>query len=286
MVQRDPKDFREQLKEAQAFFGDASLPQSFKEGDNPYADKDGLIEFICGVELLNDPIITAKLVELKSLLISVTTVVTSYINRYADKYGSEYKTDAALWEKAMSKIPLMGPSKLDTQTYSRKTKGVEIAGDFINLVLDIAAGEGNALTSFKSFLEKQGNALRAGVEENKDFYRTITIGVSVEVVKVGNEIVYIPKIKQYKVNFTRENTTWSSSCASYQEIEMHFDYQYAANVFDYEALKDESIKADFDKFIKGQQKAQIEDASTFFNDDFESEDSMVAWEEEASAFRK
>ena len=219
--------------------------------------------------MLQDPIITAKLAQLKSLLISITSVVTSYINRYAEKNGPQFKTDADLWALALSKIPLMGPSKLDTQTYSRRTKGVEIAADFINLVLDIAAGEGSALTSFKSFLEKQGGALRAGIEKNKDFYKTITVGIAVEVFKVGNELVYVPKIKQYRVDFTRENTKWSSACATVQEVDIHFGYIYGANVFDYEALKDNEIKKAFEDFIRGAQKAQIDDASTFFNDDFD-----------------
>jgi len=268
-VRLDKRDIKTQVEEAKVFFNDPDLGKNNPKSDNPYADKDGLIEFICGTELLQDPIITAKMAELKSLLISVTSVVTSYINRYADKYGAKFKTDPELWEKALSKIPLMGPSKIDNQTYSRRTRGIEIAGDFINLILDIASGEGSALKSFKSFLEKQGGSLRAGIEENKDYYKTITVGVSVEVFKVGNEVIYIPKIKQYKVNFSRENSKWSSSCASYEEINMHFDYLYAANVFDYEALKNNEVKKEFENFVTKQQKAQIEDASTFFNDDFE-----------------
>lgn len=269
-VKLDKRDIKTQIAEAKDFFGNPELilTGKLKEGEDPYADKDGLVEFICGVELLQDPIITAKLVELKSLLLSITTVVTSYINRYSEKYGPQFKTDAELWALALSKIPLMGPSKLDTQTYSRKTKGVEIAADFINLVLDIAAGEGSALNSFKSFLEKQGGALRAGIEKNKDYYKTITVGIAVEVFKLGNELVFLPKIKQYRVDFSRENSKWSSSCASFEEVEINFNYIYGANVFDYEALEDKDVKKEFENFIKGSQKAQIDNASTFFNDDF------------------
>lgn len=272
-AQLDYRNIESQIRLAETFFNDPKLSEFLvNESENPYADKDGLIEFICGVELLQDPIISAKLVELKSLLISITTVVTAYINRYASKYGDNYKTDADLWAKALSHIPLMGPSKVDQQTYSRKTKGIEIAGDFINLVLDIAAGEGNALNSFKSFLEKQGNSLKAGIEENKDFYKTITVGIAVEVGKIGNEIVYYPKIKLYRVNFDRENSRFSSMCGSYEEVTIHFDYIYGVGIFDYESLKNPEIKESFDKFITGQQKAQIEDASTFFNDDFETKE--------------
>lgn len=267
-INLDTRPFNQQLEEAVAFFGDPSLTKEL-ESSNPYADKDGLIEFICGVELLQDPLITAKLVELKSILISVTSVVTSYVNRYAAKNGPEYKTDPELWAKALTHVPLMGPAKLDTQTYSRKTKGVEIAADFVNLILNIAAGEGAALKSFGSFLEKQGNALKIGMEENKDYYKTATVGVAVEVFKLGDKIIYIPKIKLYRVDFTRENSKWNLMCASYEEVAIHFGYTYGSTVFDYEALTKPEVKKKFDTFIAGQQQAQIEDATTFFNDDFE-----------------
>lgn len=260
---------RDQFAEAHAFFNDARLPQSKSVGDDPYADKDGLVEFIVANELLDDPAVMAKLAEQKAYLIAVTSVVTSYINRYAEAYGDQYKTDADLWARALSKIPLMGPSKIDQQSYSRHIKGLSIATDFINFIMDVVVSQGTtALSSFNKFLEKQGDAIRFGVENNKDFYKTITVGITVEVFKVGTELVYVPKIKQYRINFDRQNSKFTSACASAEFVDIYFNYLYAANVFDYEALKDPEIKKDFDAFIQKQRKAQIEEADTFFNDDF------------------
>jgi hypothetical protein len=270
------KSHKEQLIEANDFFNDDRLTSlSFAEKDNPYADKDGLVEFIIGTELVADPVITAELNRQKKILISIISVVTNYINRYAEKYGQGYKTDAELWALAMSKIPLMGPSKLDTQSYSRKIRGLDIAADFVNFIMDIVTKEGSALDSFKKFLNKQGDALRFGVEKNEDYYKTITIGVSVEVFKVGQELIYVPKIKQYRVNFDRQNTKWSSACASGEKVDINFSYIYGANVFDYEALEDPDVKEAFDKFIQGSQKAQIEDATTFFNGEFPADDAFA-----------
>jgi hypothetical protein len=260
---------RDQFAEANAFFGDARLAQSKSVGNDPYADKDGLVEFIVANELLTDPAVMAKLAEQKAYLIAITSVVTSYINRYAEAYGEQYKTDADLWALALSKIPLMGPSKIDQQSYSRHIKGLSIATDFINFIMDVVVSQGtSALASFNKFLEKQGDAIRFGVENNKDFYKTITVGITVEVFKVGTELVYVPKIKQYRINFDRQNSKFTSACASAEFVDIYFNYLYAANVFDYEALKDPEIKKDFDAFIQKQRKAQIEEADTFFNDDF------------------
>ncbi|MEZ6936563.1 hypothetical protein [Aeromonas sp. S19(2024)] len=260
----------DQFAEAEAFFNDVNLPDTVRAvGADPYADKDGLVEFIVANELLDDPAVMAKLAEQKAYLIAITSVVTAYINRYAEAYGEQYKTDADLWARALSKIPLMGPSKIDQQSYSRHIKGLSIATDFINFIMDVVVSQGTtALASFNKFLQKQGDAIRFGVENNKDFYKTITVGVTVEVFKVGNELVYVPKIKQYRVNFDRQNSKFTSACASAEFVDIYFNYLYAANVFDYEALKDPEIKRDFDNFIQKQRKAQIEEADTFFNDDF------------------
>lgn len=258
-----------QFAEAEAFFNDVNLPTVKAVANDPYADKDGLVEFIVANELLDDPAVMAKLAEQKAYLIAITSVVTAYINRYAEAYGDQYKTDADLWAKALSKIPLMGPSKIDQQSYSRHIKGISIATDFINFIMDVVVSQGTtALASFNKFLQKQGDAIRFGVENNKDFYKTITVGITVEVFKVGSELVYVPKIKQYRINFDRQNTKFTSACASSEFVDIYFNYLYAANVFDYEALKDPEIKRDFDNFIQKQRKAQIEEADTFFNDDF------------------
>ncbi|NEX73937.1 hypothetical protein [Aeromonas rivipollensis] len=261
---------RDQFAEADAFFNDVNLPTTARNlGSDPYADKDGLVEFIVANELLDDPAVMAKLAEQKAYLIAITSVVTAYINRYAEAYGEQYKTDADLWARALSKIPLMGPSKIDQQSYSRHIKGLSIATDFINFIMDVVVSQGTtALSSFNKFLQKQGDAIRFGVENNKDFYKTITVGITVEVFKVGSELVYVPKIKQYRINFDRQNSKFTSACASAEFVDIHFNYLYAANVFDYEALKDPEIKRDFDSFIQKQRKAQIEEADTFFNDDF------------------
>ena len=262
-------NLRDQFAEAHAFFDDPRLAQSTLVGDDPYADKDGLVEFIVANELVNDPKVMAKLAEQKAHLIAITSVVTAYINRYAEAYGDQYKTDADLWALALSKIPLMGPSKIDQQSYSRHIKGLSIATDFISFIMDVVVSQGTtALASFNKFLEKQGDAIRFGVENNKDFYKTITVGITVEVFKVGSELVYVPKIKQYRINFDRQNSKFTSACASAEFVDIYFNYLYAANVFDYEALNDPVIKQEFDAFIQKQRKAQIEEADTFFNDDF------------------
>lgn len=281
-VSKNLKSLATQFREANEYFNKdlpavGTFADKDKEEDNPYADKDGLIEFIIGSELIDDEKVMNKVETLKAYLVSLTSVVTDYINRYAAANGAQYKTDADLWAEAMSMLPLMGPSKVDTQSYSRHIKGVTIATEFVEFLLDIVAQDGSAaLNRFSEFLQKQGDALKFGVESNKDFYNTITIGVSIEVMKIGKKIIYIPKIKQYRVKFDRANSKWSGACVSYEYVDINFDYLYNSNVFDYEALDNKDTKKEFDKFIQGAQKAQIDKASTFFNANFLPKTSPIA----------
>ena len=276
---KDQRDFATQLAEAKDFFCDQNLPEfpRYLQKDNPYANKVGLVEFIFGAPLEDDPVVMANLVEQKKYLLAMTSIVTDYVNRYAEVYGEEYKTDIELWTLAMSKIPLMGPAKRGVALgYHEKMLGVEIAKNLIDFILDVVvANHSSAMNRFRVFLEKQGDALRFGVEKNKDYYRTITIGVALEVFKVGEQIVYTPKLKQYRVNFTRENSGFATRCASHKIVEIHFDYEFAANAFDYEALEDPEIRKYLDDFIQAQRKAQIDEASTFFDDVFPVKDPEV-----------
>lgn len=269
-VQLDDRAINIQLEEATVFFNspDRSPTRKSKEAGNPYADKNGLIEFIGGVAQSSDEVIATKLKELNSQLIMITSMVTAYVNQHASKHGSQFKTDAQLWADTFSMIPLMRSSKPSGKVYSRKIRGTEVAPDFLNLLLDFVPVEGPALSKFRSFLMRQGDVLRTGIENNKDFYRTITLGISTEVLKTGDKIEYVPKVKQYCIDFTKENSKWSASCASSEQVVIDVNYTYNENVFDYKVLKDPAVKGHFDALICGTSNAGIENASTFFNEEF------------------
>jgi len=264
------ENFAGQLEAAAEFFDDPAYPAVEPPPDtNPYADKDGLIEFIVTTELIENDEVMENLVEQKKLLVGITSVVQDYINRYAAVNGPEYKTDAVLWQSTLDKVPLMGPAIQTKKTYSRTVKGVEIAKEFIEFIMELVVSEGSSgLASFEKFLSKQGDALRVGVEENKDAYRSLSMGVTMEAFELGiGTVIYIPKIRQYRVDFTRENYKFSFACGSYEEIHIAFEMMYSAGVFDYEALEDPAVKKDFDDWLRGRRKAAIEDSTTFFDED-------------------
>ena len=275
---RYPKDMRsinQQVNDARYFFADTNLPDIALDDPSPYADKDGLVQFIVAGEYLENPLVMNQLKANKTNLVSLTSIVTDYINRYAAAYGAAYKTDIRLWEYALSKLPLMGPSAITEQTYSRESLGISISKDFIEFIMSVVVSQGTtALSAFQTFLEKQGEAIEMGISENKDTYNSIVLGVTSEAFKLGNDVIFTPKIEQYRISFSRENFTFNGCCTKAQKVSVNFDYKHSVHVFDYEALLDEGVKKEFDAFIQGSRKAQIENSSTFFNEDFPPENTF------------
>jgi Virulence factor Evf len=257
----------ENIKRARDYFR-----TGFKDGpaageDPPYIDSDGLIQFIVAGELVSDPEVMKKIIELKDILIALTSIVTGYIN---DTYPNdpEKRKDPLVWFDVMSYLPLMGPFKYVEQSYTRAIKGVKIATEFIDFIMEVLVSEGDALKSFQQFLEKQGEAIKFGIENNKDGYKTVTAGVVVEALKVGEATVYIPKLKMYAIHFDRKNSSFTSACVSVEIIDIDFKYQNTTSVFDYQALVDPVVKKDFDDFLTLTRKAQIGRATTFFDRNF------------------
>ena len=177
--------------------------------DPPYVDKDGLVQFIVASQLVGDGNVMAKVTELANTLIACSSIVTSYVNRASLKDPAK-RFDSQFWYDTVSHLPLFGPSKLETKVYDNEVVGIEIASAFINFIMD-AVATGDALGSFRKFLSDEGNAISIGVSNNKGSYKTITNGVVSEVLEVGKEIVYLPKLKLYYILFNRENTKVTTS---------------------------------------------------------------------------
>jgi Virulence factor Evf len=237
--------------------------------DPPYVDKDGLIQFIVASQLVGDGNVMAKVTDLANTLVACSSIVTSYVNRASVKDPAK-RFDSKFWYDTVSHLPLFGPSKLETKTYDNEVVGIEIASAFINFIMD-AIASGDALGSFKKFLTDEGKNIHLGISNNKGQYSTITNGVVSEVLEVGKEIVYLPKLKLYYILFNRESQKVTTSCGSYEKVKIHLEYTEATGLFDYMALNDPEVKKKFDKFIQDSRKAQIQDAETFFQDDFDVE---------------
>lgn len=263
------------LEAANSFFED-TLAEAIGE-EPPYVDADGLVEFIVAKELVDDPVVTAKLLQLKQYLVALCSIVTAYVNKEVEKTGDDkLRYDPQFWQKVVSNLPLMGPGKLEKYTYKRSIRGLEIATDFISFLMDVAVDSSKAVESFRTYLKNQGDAIRFGVDNNDDGYSSIVMSVIAEVMKVGTSLVYLPKLKLYKIQYTRHNSKFTSACASVNIVDIDLQYEYAVGLFDYEALEDPVVKKDFDDFIQNKRKAQIDKSKQFFEDDFETQEKAQA----------
>ncbi|OTA14661.1 hypothetical protein Xvie_03492 [Xenorhabdus vietnamensis] len=256
------------IQQADQFFS-VSIKDKFSLSDYQMSDTDGLIQFIITSNIADKGSVIQKVNEIKKIQIALSSIATDYITKYTNIHGKEYKTDIQFWGDIMAKLPLMSVMNIENQTYQHEMKGISIATNLLQLIMDIILNAGSpSLKSFSTFLQKQGDAIRLGLKRNGDHYSTLTLASVIEAIGVEDRVMYVPKMKLYKIDFNRTNSEITSSCASSENINVEFTYSSCISLFNYQALEDHDIKTAFDNFILKNQKSSIEDSDSFFSGDF------------------
>ncbi|CDG21333.1 conserved protein of unknown function [Xenorhabdus poinarii G6] len=263
------RHYLSQIQQADKFFS-ADIKDKFSLSDYQLSDTDGLVQFMITSTLVDNASVIQKMNEIKRIQISLSSIVADYITKYTDVHGKKEKTDIQFWGDITAKLPLMSVMNIESQTYQHEMKGISIATNLLQLIMDIILNaDSPSLNSFFNFLQKQGDAIRLGLKRNGDYYSTLTVANVIEAIGVENGVMYVPKMKLYKIDFDRTNAKFVSNCASNKNIHVEFAYSSCISLFNYQALADQDIKTAFDNFILKNQKSSIEDADHFFSGEFQ-----------------
>ncbi|MCP9266900.1 hypothetical protein M5U04_01990 [Xenorhabdus sp. XENO-1] len=256
------------IAQAEQFFSNG-IEDNFSLSNHQFSDMDGLVQFVITSQINDKSSVIQRLNEIKKTQISLSSIATDYIIKYANTHGQQYRTDVQFWGGIIEKLPLMSVRNIESQTYSHVMKGFSIATNLLQLIMDIVLNtNSSSMKSFSQFLQKQGDAIRLGLKKNNDHYSTLTLASVIEAVGAEDQVIYIPKMKLYKVNFDRSNSEIASNCASNENINVEFTYSSCVSLFDYQALEDPEIKESFDLFIRNNKKSSIENSDNFFNGEF------------------
>ncbi|MBD1227645.1 hypothetical protein [Xenorhabdus griffiniae] len=256
------------IQQADQFFS-AGIRDKFSFSDYLLSDTDGLVQFIITANIVDKASVIQKMNEIKKVQIALSSIAADHIAKYTHVHGTEYKTDIQFWGEIMAKLPLMSIMNVESQTYQHEMKGVSIATNLLQLIMDIILNANSpSLKSFSDFLQKQGDAIRLGLKRNGDHYSTLTLASVIEAIGVEDRVMYVPKIKLYKIDFDRTNSEVTSNCASHENINVEFTYSSCISLFNYQALENHEVKIAFDNFILKNQKSSIENSDNFFSGEF------------------
>ncbi|MDX7998365.1 hypothetical protein FE394_03920 [Xenorhabdus sp. Reich] len=256
------------IKESDNFFS-TDFNNKLSLSDYRFTDTDGLVQFVMTSQIDDKASVMKKLNEIKKTQIALSSIVTDYITKYSNNHGSQYKTDIQFWEKIIAKLPLMSVKSIESQSYEHEMKGVSIATNLLQLIMDILLNTYSpGLQSFANFLQKQGDAIRMGLKRNNDHYSTLTLASVIEATGIEDQVIYVPKMKLFKIDFDSTNSEVTSNCASNQNVNVKFSYFSCIALFDYQALENPEIKTAFDNFILKNNKDSIENSDSFFSGEF------------------
>ena len=227
--------------------------------------KDGLVQFIVGKQVAEDPKVNLKIQELYKVLLGMVNICTNYIQQQVvAKNDPALLHNRDLWEKAINHLPLLSVGSFTEATESVETGKVGVATSFIKMLMEIAITPEFPEAAFADFLEAQGKEISIGFSRDKQTYDTLTVGITIEVKSKGEVIIYVPKIKLYHVNFDQKNIEITSACTNVSKDEMSFRSQNLVAAFDYFSFEEPGIKKQLDAFLDSRQKAEIQKSKSFF----------------------
>jgi hypothetical protein len=262
--------WRDALQKATQYLDGLRLADEY----NPnIADKDGLVTYINGTSNPPPPELVEERKKIAVVLEGLCSVVTSAV---LAKSGTDEKMkhDPKLWADPVrfGLTPFLSGYASEEVKYNRRVKGVEVATQFLNILIDAVAGAGQALDAFKKFLEGQGKTISIKGSATQEGYKYACIGMVHEVFQIeGGQWIYVPKIQMYFTHFTRKTFSISTSCASYEEIDFDFSVEKIIAPFKIETWRqDPDFKKQVDAFIKKYNKANIERSENYFDGIFNS----------------
>ncbi|AOM40105.1 hypothetical protein [Xenorhabdus hominickii] len=262
------KNYLINIQQADQFFS-ADIDHKFSLSNYRLNDTDGLVQFIITSQITDQANVIKQFNEIKKTQIALSSIATDYINQYVHAHGKGYKTDIQFWGDIIAKLPLMSVRNIESQTYRHEMVGFSIATNLLQLIMDLVLSTYSpSMQSFSNFLRQQGEAIRLGLKRNDDHYSTLTLASVIEAIGVEGQVMYVPKLKLYKIDFNRTNSEITSNCASNETINVEFTYSSYVALFDYQALEDPEIKMAFDNFLLKNKRFSIENSDNFFNGEF------------------
>ncbi|HEY3506470.1 MAG TPA: hypothetical protein VGN37_27235 [Actinocatenispora sp.] len=243
------------------------------EYDPNIADKDGLVTYINATTNEPPPELIEERKKVSQILEGLTGIVTAAVLATAGE-DDKAKHRPDLWKDPVmyGLSPFISGYQSETTEYHRTVQGVEVATQFLNILMAAVVDQGAALSAFAKFLEGQGATIKLKGSNTEEGYKYACIGMVHELFQVENEEwIYTPKIRMYFTEFTRKTFNITSSCASYQKISFDFKVQKFVVPFKIETWRqDQGFRTQVDDFIKKYTKAQIGRSENYFDKVFQS----------------
>jgi hypothetical protein len=273
------KDLIAQLEKAHAFMsGIHPVMVKAQSNDVPIdptiSDKDGLVTYINASSNVPPDSLQKDVTEISAVLEGLTGILTAAV--IIQSAGDiTKKHNPHLWNTTYEKgfLPFFAGYSFKEATYYKKTRGVKVATEFIEFLLDAVVSQGtSALGDLAKFLTTQGQNIQANTQGEGDGYKYAIISMVNEVFESSpGQWVYVPKIKYYFTTFTKKSFAVTTSCGSYEEFEMDFKLQVLTASFKIDTWRtNKKFRKSVNEFIEGYTSAKLKDSKNFLDGIFPS----------------
>ncbi|ELY3083147.1 hypothetical protein ACV822_000474 [Klebsiella aerogenes] len=244
------------LKDAEVLSEDLPLVQGLsKEGAVQYQT----YQFNDAPEALKEQVKVGRL-----LMERFVGVASAAVNKKAPSSTDKYNFEQ--WQEVTKHLtnafftdPVSGDRSLNTSV-----QGIEIAKSVINFACNVIAGD---VTAFANFLKGFGDGLSAQMSKTQAAYNYLYAYSTHDLFKdQSGNVFYKPSFLVYGTYFSQEQKKISTSCASYNEVNLNFGVNTIGGTFKIEEyMSNDKFKAAVDDFLDKYEGKSIKDTDSYFD---------------------
>ncbi|PKE28088.1 hypothetical protein CWS43_23475 [Rahnella sp. AA] len=191
-------------------------------------------------------------------------IASAAVNKKAPNSEDKYKYDQ--WKVVTQSLisafftdPVSGDKSLNTSV-----QGIEVAKNVIEFACNVIAGN---VTAFADFLKGFGNGLSAQMSKTQADYNYLYAYSTHDLFKDSSgNVFYKPSFLVYGTYFKQEQKSISTSCASYNEVNLNFGVNTVGGTFKIEEyMSNMEFKKKVDEFLDKYEGKSIKDTDSFFD---------------------
>jgi hypothetical protein len=173
--------------------------------------------------------------------------------------------DPGIWQSVYDHLPLLGGCTFESRHFQQTCQGVEFPALFLEAIIGGVASGAPAIENFSAILQTIGATIQTAFAAGAKTYHVGLFAITLEEIEAADRNGLAPRLQAYFIDFTDEQRAWRRGCRSYRSFDLNFSYATASAVFDYRALSEPHIKANFDTLIQGSQIDAVTQDPFFFH---------------------
>ncbi|MGC7101078.1 hypothetical protein ACPZ19_40925 [Amycolatopsis lurida] len=190
---------------------------------------------------------------------------SAWLRKQPDKNGKRALFDVDNLVYIYEHLAFVNYGGIQKVGYKETVRSVEIAASFLGILMNFVVAPCPGLESFRSFLSGLQQGFKAQMKDGERSFQSFLMAETYTYNRTLDEVT--ARMDGYLVDFSSKSRLITTSCSSYESIQIEFNYQKLPAVFDYHKLDKQANRTHWDKVVSQSDKDDLDNMENGFKNE-------------------